>query len=96
MDKKVIDTYNDIMNDIVSRTGGEWDRMSYSDKVMCVSIMKDIKIEMDKYLREQYPIVKMWAALDIDDIRLSCTEPDFSSFEDNIKTLDKFNSVHNL
>ena len=94
MDNEKVKIYNEIMEDIVDRTNGEWDKMGYTDKVMTVSIMKELKAEMDRYLKEQYPIVKMWASLSLEDIRISETEPDFSSFEDNIETLDKFNRVY--
>ena len=94
MDNEKVKIYNEIMEDIVDRTNGEWDKMGYTDKVITVSIMKELKNEMDRYLKEEYPIVKMWSSLSIEDIRLSCTEPDFNM--DNIETLDKFNSVHNL
>ena len=81
MDK--MDVYANIISDIVNRTNGEWDRMSYLDKIMTVTIMKQVKKEVDRYMTEQYPILKMWASLNVDDIVLQETEPDLTRFRDN-------------
>lgn len=75
-----MEVYQSIMNDIVSRTGGNYEDMSYLDKVMTITIMKEIKQQMDRFMREQYPAVKAWASLDISDIALNETEPDLSRF----------------
>lgn len=80
MQEDKMQVYQDIMEDIVNRTGGEYERMSYSDKVITISIMKEIKENMDRYMREQYPAVKAWASLEISDIALNETEPDLTRF----------------
>ena len=82
MDNKM-DMYSNIMDDICNRTNGEWDRMSYLDKVMTVTVLKEVKQDVDRYMTEQYPILKMWASLNVDDIVLQETEPDLSRFRDN-------------
>ncbi|WP_313757167.1 hypothetical protein [Tissierella sp.] len=75
--------YQDIMNDIVSRTGGNYEDMSYLDKVMTITIMKEIKQQMDRFMCEKYPAVKAWASLDISDIALNETEPDLTRFKED-------------
>ncbi len=75
-----IDIYSEIVNDIVNRTDGKFENMNYQEKIVITQVMKKIKEEVDKYMAEQYPIIKMWASLDITDIRLNETEPDFIRF----------------
>lgn len=78
MQPEKLQVYQDIIDDIVSRTGGNYINMNYTDKLMTITIMKEIKAEMDRYYKEQYPVVKMWASLNIDDIMMSETEPDLT------------------
>lgn len=78
-----MDVFSKIMDDIISRTNGEFSQMHFSDKLMTISIMKEIKEQVDNYMREKYPVVKAWASLDIKDLQLKEQEPDLSRFEDN-------------
>lgn len=78
MEDNKMDMYSKIMDDICDRTNGEWERMSYSDKLMSITIMKQVKKEVDRYMAEQYPAIKMWASLDISDIQLQEKEPDLN------------------
>ena len=75
--------YQEIMDDICNRTNGEYEKMSYTDKLMTISIMKIIKEQMDRYMKEQYPIVCAWSAIPIESIILNETEPDFTRFRNN-------------
>lgn len=77
-----MEVYSKIMDDIVSRTNGEYSQMNFSEKVMTITIMKQIKLEMDRYMREQYPVVKAWASLNVSDIILQEQEPDLTRWKD--------------
>lgn len=69
------EAYQKIVNDIIDRTNGSYDLMSFEDKIKMVTIMKDIKEYIDNYLVEQYPIVCAWAGLNMTDIVLQETQP---------------------
>lgn len=81
MDKNKV--YFEILEDISRRSGGEWDNMSFSDRVMTATIARDMLNDIDKFLAEQYHALKMWASLSIEDIRLSCTEPDLNWYNND-------------
>lgn len=85
-----MEVYGQIMDDVVARTNGDFSRMSFSDKLVTISIMKQVKEQVDKYMRESYPVVKAWASLDVKDITLKEQQPDLSRFKD-----DSFNEQFN-
>lgn len=78
-----MEVYGQIMDDVVARTNGDFSKMSYSDKLVTISIMKQVKEQVDKYMRESYPVVKAWASLDVKDITLREQEPDIRRFRED-------------
>lgn len=78
-----MEVYSKIMDDIVSKTNGEYENMSYSQKVITIMIMKEIKQQMDRYYKEQYPAVCAWSAIPIESIALNEVTPDLTRFRDN-------------
>lgn len=72
--------YQDILDEIVNETSGDWERMSYSQKLMVINIMKEYKKNIDNYMRNEYYKIKMYASLDTRDIQLEEREPDLSRF----------------
>ena len=77
------DNCQNVLDDIYNRSGGDFDRMTYSDKVLMVSIMREYKKIVDQFLEEEYPKLKMWASLDEKDIQLQETEPDWNVFRED-------------
>jgi len=86
MDK--VEIYWEILESIEKRTGGNWDDMTYVDKVVTAMIAKDIISDVDKFLAEQYNTLKKWAELSIEDIRLSETEPCVNFNNDRLNILE--------
>lgn len=77
-----IEVYSKIMDDIVTRTNGEYEKMSYAEKVMTITIMKEIKAQLDRFMREQYPAVCAWSAIPIESVILETTEPQLDRFRE--------------
>ncbi|MSU01389.1 hypothetical protein [Tissierella pigra] len=75
--------YQAILDDITDRTNGEWDRMSATERLAVVMIMKEFKKSIDRYMQQEYYKIKMWASLDVDDILLDVKEPDLTRWKDN-------------
>lgn len=84
--------YQIIMDDIVTRTNGEYEKMTYTEKVMVITIMKEIKEQLDRYMREQYPAICAWSAIPIDSLSLSEKEPDLSRFKEG-NFVEQFNKL---
>lgn len=75
--------WQNVLDDIHNRTSGDFERMTYSDKILMVSIMKEYKKIVDKFMAKEYPKLKIWAALDEKDIQLQETEPDWNVFRED-------------
>ncbi|MCK9471765.1 MAG: hypothetical protein M0Q88_08445 [Bacilli bacterium] len=73
--------YIDVFNSIVEKSGGNFDRMSYTEKVMVIMIVKEYKKELDKFLESNYKIIENWASLDVRDIALNEKYADLSMLE---------------
>jgi len=55
--------YQKIIADIVSRTGGEYDRMTDEEKNKIINIAVELKQMLDEIYKEYYPVLCQWAAL---------------------------------
>lgn len=75
-----VQVYQDILEEITKETDGDWGRMSYSQKLMVINIMKEYKKDIDNYMRNEYYKIKMYASLNYKDIQLEEREPDLTRF----------------
>lgn len=55
--------YQKIIADIVSRTDGEYEKMTDEEINTLIDISIELKEMLDEIYREYYPIVCQWAAL---------------------------------
>ncbi|MBZ4664453.1 MAG: hypothetical protein JG776_2171 [Caloramator sp.] len=55
--------YQKIIDDIVSCTGGEYDRMTDEEKSIIINISIELKEMLDEIYTEYYPVLCQWAAL---------------------------------
>lgn len=89
-----MDVFTDVIDEIVARTGGEYDNMSLSDKFKVATVAKKMKEIMDRYYVEQYPIICSWANLDMASLILEEQEPILPSFYD--KDYNEINKIIGL
>lgn len=55
--------YQKIIDDIVSRTGGEYDKMTEEEINTLIDISIQFKQMLDEIYKEYYPVLCQWAAL---------------------------------
>lgn len=55
--------YQKIIDDIVSRTGGEYDKMTEEEINTLIDISIQFKQMLDEIYKEYYPILCQWASL---------------------------------
>lgn len=75
-----------ILKDIMDRSeNGTWEKMTHTDRVNVVMIMREYKKELDNFYRNEYYKVKLFSEIDINDLILESEEPDLSMFyKDNV------------
>lgn len=75
MDK--YEMYSEILKDINTRTNGEYERLSLSDKVMIKNILGCLRDDIVDYLSQNWQTIEDWYNLDIEKEIERCKEPDF-------------------
>ncbi len=55
--------YQKIIDDIVSRTGGEYDKMTEEERNIIINISSELKQMLDEIYKEYYPVLCQWASL---------------------------------
>lgn len=55
------DTFSKIIDTIITRTGGYWDKMTLSDKIL----LKSYYTELYEQLEKAKPVIDFWVNLDI-------------------------------
>jgi len=55
--------YQKIIDDIVSRTDGEYDKMTEEERNIIINISIGLKQMLDEIYKEYYPVLCQWAAL---------------------------------
>ena len=82
-----LDECQKILDNIIERTGGDWELMNATDRIMTIKIMKMYKQQIDKYMAQEYYKIKMWSSLSVDDVIMSETEPDLTMFSEEFNKL---------
>ena len=55
--------YQKIIDDIVSRSDGEYDKMTEEERNIIINISIGLKQMLDEIYKEYYPVLCQWAAL---------------------------------
>ena len=55
--------YQKIIDDIVSRTGGEYDKMTEEERNIIIDFSIELKQMLDEIYTKYYPVLCQWASL---------------------------------
>lgn len=75
---KNIEACSKIIREIISETNGDFENMTYSQKLTIIRIMREYKKQIDKFMINDYYQIKMWANLDLDEVKLAETKCDYT------------------
>ncbi|MEY8417075.1 hypothetical protein AAK964_12295 [Tissierella praeacuta] len=73
MDKETRQVYLQIMQEIIEKTQGNYEKMIPSERIMMITIMKELKRDLDLYYKRNYAVIKSWAELSILDVLEDCS-----------------------